>query len=203
MDANQVKKIYRSYLLKLHPDKINQQHGRAPTEAEANDLLKLNQQYQQYKQFYETSEETAPPKPPPTPPPTYPGQGWTRTSSTKTKKQRCCSHCKQPGHNKITCPELYPRKAARRERKQQNAQEKPKQTPQQKTEEKTQNTTFAVEFEKVKQTINLHFAVPTGVKAGDVIQIPYLNRKGDSCVHDFKIKDFQVGRPFLNVSIAF
>ncbi len=198
MDANQVKKIYRSYLLKLHPDKINQQYGRAPTEAEANDFLKLNQQYKMYKKFYETAQETAPPKPstpPPQPTPQpAPGQGW-----TKSKKQRCCSQCKQPGHTKTTCPDLHPRKAARRERKQQNTQEK----TQQKTEEKTQNTTFTVQFENVKQTINIRFAVPTGVKVDDVIQIPYLDRNGNACVHDFKIQKFQLGRPFLHVSVPF
>ena len=215
MGSEEIKKIYRAKVMNLHPDKINQKHGRAPTEQEAADYLKLTEEFKKFREiakmydqkYQENTQKqpspfTAPPPPPqPSPQPspqtspkTSPGQGW-----TKSKKQRCCSQCKQPGHTKTTCPEINPRKAARRERKQQNQQEK----TQQKTEENTQNNTFTVQFENVKQTINLRFAVPTGVKAGDVIQIPYFNRSGESCVHDFKIQKFQLGRPFLHVSIAF
>ena len=120
-------------------------------------------------------------------PTSTPGEGWSQ------KKQRCCSKCKQPGHTKTTCPELHPRKAAKRERNQ-----KKQQKPAQNT---TDPHTYDVHFEDCEQSINVRFPVPDGATDGDVINIPYIDLSGTKRTHQFKINWYQATKSFLYVRI--
>ena len=128
-------------------------------------------------------------------PSTYTPEPSTYTSyqDTSHKKQRCCSNCKQPGHTKTTCPELHPRKAAKRERNQ-----KKQQKPSQKN---TDPHTYDVLFEDCEQTINVRFPVPDGATDGDVINIPYIDLNGTKHIHQFKINWYQATKPFLYARI--
>lgn len=192
-----IRKTYRKLLLKYHPDKINQRANQV-TDEDNKKFQELQDEYTYYMQQFEIfgartkpAEKPTPPRPSPfsSPPPKQstpspPPQ----PKATNPPKCRCCSVCKQPGHTKTTCPLVNPRKAAKRERAEQRKQSKstaappPSSPPPQKEEPKSR--TF--ESPEVHMEYCIRFTVPKGVKAGDVVNVPYTTPNGPK-VHKFNI----------------
>jgi len=212
MTAEALRAVYRKNLVKYHPDKIQSRESRAATEDEVEEFRRMQNAYTEFSNYVKSSPAPEPPKP--APEPTKPSPETTKTSKPETEtakpKHRCCGVCGQPGHTRTTCPLVNPKKAAQRMRAERNKQKRentpvpPKATTSAppKAEPAPSETSFVAEM--ISVTFSVKFAVPNGVKAGDVIKIPYTipGPTGPvKMVHDFVIREHQLNYKNLYATI--
>lgn len=222
MSAETLRSVYRKNLVKYHPDKIQSREKRAATEEEVEEFRKMQCAYEEYKKHARPSPvppqqprpaPPAPESPKPAPESPKPAPESPKPAPEAAKpKCRCCGVCGQPGHTRTTCPIVNPKKAAQRmraERNKKNRENKknthvpPKETTEPpKAHPSPSKATFVAE--PISITFSVKFAVPSGAKAGDVINIPYTvpgPTGPQSMVHEFVIKEHQLNYKNLYATI--
>lgn len=211
MTAEALRAVYRKNLVKYHPDKIQSRESRAATEDEVEEFRRMQNAYTECLKYVKSSPAPEPPKPAPEPAKPAPEPAKTSKPETETAKpkHRCCGVCGQPGHTRTTCPLVNPKKAAQRMRAERNKQKRentpvpPKATSAPpKAEPAPSETSFVAET--ISVTFSVKFVVPNGVKAGDVIKIPYTIPGPfglKKMTHDFVIGEHQLKYKNLFVNI--
>lgn len=142
--------------------------------------------------------------PSPSPPPVPEESAAPTEKPTKQRKSRCCGVCGLPGHTRVTCPILHPKKAARRVKAQNKKTQQKTQAP--KTTPPPPPTPNGEEIfaETATVSYSIKFNVPAGVQAGSVIKVPYMipTPTGmEKKIHDFTIKAHQLKYKQLYVTI--
>ena len=212
MSAETLRSVYRKNLVKYHPDKIQSREKRAATKEEVEEFRKMQCAYEEYKK-HAKPYPVPPQQPRPAPPKASPAPESPKTAPEPAKpKCRCCGVCGQPGHTRTTCSLVNPKKAAQRMRAQRNKQNRenkknthvpPKETTEPpKAPPSPSKATFVAE--PISITFSVKFAVPSGAKAGDVINIPYTvpgPTGPQNMVIEFVIKEHQLNYKNLYATI--
>lgn len=195
MTGAEIRKTYMKMALKYHPDKINQRANEVTVEDNQifqdlqNEYELFMEHFNQFGASPKPAEKSTPPHPSsfsraPSPPKQAPPSPPRSSKATNPPKCRCCSVCKKPGHTKTTCPLVDPKKAAKRERAEQRKEKKQKKSSPPPQKEEPKSRTF--ESPEVHMEYSIRFTVPKGVKAGDVVNVPYTTPSGPK-IYKFNI----------------
>ena len=140
----------------------------------------------------------------PSPPPVPEEPAAPTEKPTKQRKSRCCGVCGLPGHTRITCPILHPKKAARRVRAQNKKTQQKTQAPKSTPPPPPTPNGEEIFAETATVSYSIKFIVPAGVQAGSVIKVPYMipTPTGmEKKIHDFTIKAHQLKHKQLYITI--
>lgn len=152
------------------------------------------------------SQEPKAVEPPLPPTPSVPEEQVPQTEKpVKQRKARCCGVCGLPGHTRVTCPIIHPKKAARRMKAQTYKNQKKEQVPDVVPEPAPAPSEGEEVFaEPATVSYSVKFKVPAGVTAGTVIKVPYMiptSTGMEKKVHDFTIKSHQLRYKQLYITI--
>ena len=123
---------------------------------------------------------------------------------TKQRKSRCCGVCGLPGHTRVTCPILHPKKAARRVKAQSKKTQQKTQAPKSTPPPPPTPNGEEIFAETATVSYSVKFNVPAGVQAGSVIKVPYMiptSTGMEKKIHDFTIKAHQLKYKQLYITI--
>ena len=211
MSAEALRSVYRKNLIQYHPDKIQSREKRVATDVEVEEFRKMQNAYNECLKHVNTSSAPEPPKPAPEPhksapePPKPAPEPQKSAPEPPKPKSRCCGVCGLPGHTRVTCPLVNPKKAAQRVRtqnkKNQQKTQVPKTTPPPPPPTPNGEGIFA---ETATVSYSIKFNVPTGLQAGSVIKVPYMipTPTGmEKKIHNFTIKAHQLKYKQLYITI--